>query len=97
MESPRAWSGKHPQSRESDIQVFPFLELTLLQTRNVQIRPLGLSFGLLLQNELETGIAAPCDCQRAYPSKTPCACLYLLQALLASQQLAVGLTVEIAS
>lgn len=28
MESPGAWSDKHPQSRDSDVRVFPFLELT---------------------------------------------------------------------
>lgn len=30
MESPRAWSDKYPQSRDGDVQVFTFLELTLL-------------------------------------------------------------------
>lgn len=31
MEIPRGWSDKHSQNREIDLQVFPFLSLTLLQ------------------------------------------------------------------
>lgn len=53
---------------------FPSLISLYCRARNVQIHPLGLSFGLLLQNELETGIAAPRDCQGACPSKAPFAC-----------------------
>lgn len=45
MESPRAWSDKYPQSRNSELQVFPFLELTMLQDQECP----NLSFGPIVQ------------------------------------------------